>query len=548
MRPSTMFHGRRRNYKTCSACRGRQSDVGKAPPPESIITMTELEEAIARQEIPETGTVLSGYTFQGYIQLEADQISLSDSQLLVRIRNTIESCGDFKYYERFLTEPEKKTPNDEEVQRQLDDSSRRRLHTRMETFRCGGQVSGYIDRVNNVISLNIEHSIGHPAPSRTNHSVPESVREFIINGAINMSSRELYQRVLQEYPNETENLTTAQAYYWWHEGVVSSYRLRSDEIASSRLLISRASSKGVCMIFDQNERGVSALGFVTSLFNVASVSPFVEEFHVDSTYKTNRIGCELFGIIANVNGSGFPIAYMILHLDPRHTPEENTRSDVLKAFFTTLRQKGLQPKFMFTDKDVGQIAAIESTWEPRTLRLCLWHMQRSIKIKLAQEKLLHPIYNAENAVQEFPFIDPVFQPDFIDRSGIICPQGHRDPINAMITKHYNMHPLIPINNRMYSALEIHSMAVQEMYDYCKQSNLPDAWPESYPFRFTQLQYNTLEQTTPSNIRHPDATSPGSSSASAVESAENPAELIVIPDNEPTSSSVGETSNQIVNSM
>ncbi|HYT43447.1 MAG TPA: hypothetical protein VEP90_14000, partial [Methylomirabilota bacterium] len=215
MQPSTMFHGRRRDYKTCSACRGRQSDVGKAPPPENIITIGELQEAIARQELVEAGTMLSGYTFQGYIHLEAEHISLSDKQLLVRIRNIIECCDDFKYYGRFLTDPEKKhqtsfqlvCSQDEEVQRQLEDSRRQRLHKRMETFRCGGHVSGYIDRVNNVISLNIEHSIGHPAPNRNNHSVPESVHEFIINGAINMTLRELYQRVQEEYPDETEDLT-----------------------------------------------------------------------------------------------------------------------------------------------------------------------------------------------------------------------------------------------------------------------------------------------------------------------------------------------------
>ncbi|KAG0181557.1 hypothetical protein DFQ29_008021, partial [Apophysomyces sp. BC1021] len=133
----------------------------------------------------------------------------------------------------------------------------------METFRCGGQVSGHIDRVNDVINLNIEHSTGHPAPYC----------------ALNFSAHDLYERAIEDYPNETENLTCAQVYYWWSEGIASSYRLDSDEIVSSRLLIERAASTDVRKVFDRAEKGVSALGFVTPLFNIASTSPFVEEFH-----------------------------------------------------------------------------------------------------------------------------------------------------------------------------------------------------------------------------------------------------------------------------
>ena len=41
----------------------------------------------------------------------------------------------------------------------------------------------------------------------------------------------------------------------------------------------------------------------------------VEEFHVDSTYKTNRSGHELFSVITSLNGIGFPIAYFLLKMN-----------------------------------------------------------------------------------------------------------------------------------------------------------------------------------------------------------------------------------------
>ncbi|KAG0167135.1 hypothetical protein DFQ30_006359 [Apophysomyces sp. BC1015] len=160
----------------------------------------------------ENDTVLLGYIFQGYVRLETDHVSLSDKQLLLRICNIIKGCDGFKYYQRFLTDPEKKyktsfllvCSQDEGVQRQLDDTRRQRFHTRMETRRCGGQVSGYIVRVNDIISLGIEHSVGHPALCKVDNNVPDAVRNFIVDGALNFSAHDLYERAIEDYSNETE--------------------------------------------------------------------------------------------------------------------------------------------------------------------------------------------------------------------------------------------------------------------------------------------------------------------------------------------------------
>ena len=49
-------------------------------------------------------------------------------------------------------------------------------------------------------------------------------------------------------------------------------------------------------VFHRSVNGVTGVGFVTELFDVARNLPSVREFHVDSTYKTNRPGYELFGV------------------------------------------------------------------------------------------------------------------------------------------------------------------------------------------------------------------------------------------------------------
>ena len=181
----------------------------------------------------------------------------------------------------------------------------------------------------------------------------------------------------------------------------------------------------------------------------------MEEFHVDSTYKTNRLGYELFGIVANINGCGFPIAYMIFGVDETRVPENRrrpTRMDFIHRFFRCLHNNGLGPKFMFSDKDLGQINAIESVFGRFALRLCLWHLDHSVKLRFNESKTADPRYDAVAARRNYPFVSLNFLPSE-DRSGKLCPDMvHREAILAMMREHYHMHPCIPIPGGMSQAL------------------------------------------------------------------------------------------------
>ena len=233
------------------------------------------------------------------------------------------------------------------------------------------------------------------------------------------------------------------------------------------------------------------------LFRVICEMAEVEEFHVDSTYKTNRTGHELFSIVASVNGIGFPIAYFLLRMNPINEPinsndqsdptnhtiastdhtttintsnsptpnidntpttyaptaeeiQEATRSQLIAGFFTRLRSRGLNPRFMFTDKDEGQIDAISQVFSGNAVRLCLWHLMRAVKLQLAKPKLSNPQYNINEAVNRFPFVSRQFQPT-ADRNGRRCENaGHREAIVVMMRKHYHMHSNILIEGGTYS--------------------------------------------------------------------------------------------------
>lgn len=55
-------------------------------------------------------------------------------------------------------------------------------------------------------------------------------------------------------------------------------------------------------------------------------------------------------------------------------------------------------RFFFSDKDASTIQAVKNVmFGFSRLRLCIWHMLRSIEEKLASRTLANPAYTAEDA-------------------------------------------------------------------------------------------------------------------------------------------------------
>jgi hypothetical protein len=197
---------------------------------------------------------------------------------------------------------------------------------------------------------------------------------------------------------------------------------------------------------------VKYLGFKTGFFDLFVQSDQVTEYHVDSTYKTNRAGFELFGVVANVYGSGYPIAYLIVKVtsNANVSGEDTGRITALKTFFQEMKDRGFNPTFFFTDKDQAEINAIEAIWPsdgPSIVRLCLWHLKRAIKLKLSKPKTaILPIYNEQAAHLEYDFVDTSFVPveDARRRNRtLLTTVNQRAVILEMMGKHYNMHQFIP---------------------------------------------------------------------------------------------------------
>lgn len=160
----------------------------------------------------------------------------------------------------------------------------------------------------------------------------------------------------------------------------------------------------------------------------------------------------MFGIVANVNGVAFPIAYFLYTKLEQNAPN-GTKTKALKRFFVKLRDHGFVPTFMFSDKDKAQMRAIETVWgrNPIRLRLCLWHLKRAIDKKLSEPISRNiPSYDVIMASTLFPDFPDIstWTPGIGGRGGRrqpSCPAQDRETILNMVTKHFHMHPLIDGN-------------------------------------------------------------------------------------------------------
>jgi hypothetical protein len=56
--------------------------------------------------------------------------------------------------------------------------------------------------------------------------------------------------------------------------------------------------------------------------------------------------------LASVRGTGFPIAYMLVK---NEVGVKDAQFEIVKKFLQELKERGLQWKFFFTDKDWSQI-------------------------------------------------------------------------------------------------------------------------------------------------------------------------------------------------
>jgi hypothetical protein len=115
--------------------------------------------------------------------------------------------------------------------------------------------------------------------------------------------------------------------------------------------------------------------------------------------RTNQQNLELYGLLAEQDNSGIPVAYMLLSTATSMVPEKRIKA--LTAFFQCVRDKyAINPRFVHTEKDMAEIKASKTVWVDAKHQLCWWHLRRAIRQRLTLAKLDTSDYNAQRANEQ----------------------------------------------------------------------------------------------------------------------------------------------------
>lgn len=198
--------------------------------------------------------------------------------------------------------------------------------------------------------------------------------------------------------------------------------------------------------------------------------------HLD---KTNQMALELFAVMVDLDFEAYPLAYLLL--EKKGPPLSRTRA--LIRFLECMRDTGVIPETVLTDKDQSQIFAITEVFGVKAVQLCYWHALRAIDRGIASKSGSV----SENLISRYRNMDPMRLGQFqLDHTfpdvGNLEPIGTigKSTISRILYRfrlHYNAHPLIPNweSHQQMSSDQIYIRSVEEMYQLVKELRLDAVW-------------------------------------------------------------------------
>ena len=132
-----------------------------------------------------------------------------------------------------------------------------------------------------------------------------------------------------------------------------------------------------------------------ALYISASIDELLKatkEIVIDATFGTNSAGMLLFGVLAEFDGTGVPIAYLFVEKNmSAGTASTGAMTHILDQFLRPLLESGLTPSFVGCDKDKSEINAVQQVWPSAKVQLCFWHAKRAIQAKLRDSSRTDPL-------------------------------------------------------------------------------------------------------------------------------------------------------------
>lgn len=298
---------------------------------------------------------------------------------------------------------------------------------------------------------------------------------------------------------EKQRITESQIYYQCQRENAKLWRHDDDQLKSAILLLDETSEKYGRTFYTVGNMHGLAIYILESISTLASCA---KELAIDSTYGTNNTGMELFAVLAEVDGTGIPLAYLFAGTSkPGEKKDDGAMIHLLEQFLRRIKLGNFKPTFFGCDKDDSEIAAIQLVWPNSTIQLCLWHAKRAIRSKLKDSKKTNTQFRyfsaeAQKIVSNLeicwgsllvrrPSGDHGYgRCECESRSVEFQENGRLEPSSVdewnlvleIFSRHYNAHPLITDQNGTYrSSEDIHRQCATEMYAWCRARNYFRLW-------------------------------------------------------------------------
>ncbi|KAG6806913.1 hypothetical protein H0H92_009581, partial [Tricholoma furcatifolium] len=250
----------------------------------------------------------------------------------------------------------------------------------METFPCNGWLHITLTIGEPIALVKLTHEDDHVPYWRID--VPKNIQEFVKNNP-KLTATQLWDGILEinpepKFPRKAvSRLVSEQNSHKWKRCV--------DEVQSAQALLQEATTvkngqKGLYTvepILLPTEESFTALAFALPEI-LRRWGGRVREISLDSAWNTNKSNYEVYALLGEFYGSGFPLGYLLIqsHEGAQKGGKERFITHFLNHFKVTW---DIRPIVTLTDKDIAEINAFRTVYPDAKHQLCFWHCLRAIK-------------------------------------------------------------------------------------------------------------------------------------------------------------------------
>ncbi|KAK7439562.1 hypothetical protein VKT23_017491 [Stygiomarasmius scandens] len=252
-----------------------------------------------------------------------------------------------------------------------------------------------------LITIRFQHEKNHQPYYDV--ELPKQAIDIIRDNLEHCTPSSLVPVIQRDFPN----VTAAQIYRAWSTMSEELWKRDPDQMTSAKMLLEELGDD-VDILETVTSDGVEQLAWTMKKI-MGPLRGTTVEVALDATYNTNSRHLELYSVMAEHDNAGFPISYCLL--STAESIDQQKRTKALAMWAQQLRDKyGVKPSFIHLDKDMAEIGMARDVWFDAKIQLCLWHLRRAVRERLAKPKLSTTPYNALRAHLEFNFVDIQFHP------------------------------------------------------------------------------------------------------------------------------------------